>query len=764
MRGACRFILICNIAQAGLSPFLRRHLPGTVGPISGTHGSVPDTNPIWMPEIRHVPRFVSCQQSSDVLSRYRPAGRVWAFLLLALILLTGTAAQAASSVVTTPHLRAELVSETSTVEAGRPFWVALRFTLQPGWHTYWKNPGDSGEAPRIRWQLPDGFSAGEIQWPPPERLPVGPLMNFGYSGEAWLPVLITPPTRLDAATVSLRASATWLVCKEDCIPERGDFALTLPVGALAPSPLAAVFEELRDRMPRALPSADWTGGAGTLRLRLAGLDAAGLREAWFFPEDYGVLEHAAPQPLSREGRTPVLILKPGEVGLEPSGALRGVLVIARDGPAGALTEAWTVQAVPAATTSAASGLILALVMALGGGLMLNLMPCVFPVLALKALHLVQHARADPVRTRLSGLAFTAGVLLSFLVLAAVLLVLRAGGEAVGWGFQLQSPSFVAGLAWLMLALGLWLSGVWSLGGAWMGLGQGLALRGGHGGAFFTGVLAVVVATPCTAPFMGAALGYALAQLAGVALAVFLALGLGMALPWLAIALFPPLGRWLPRPGPWMERFKQLMAFPLYATAAWLIWVLAQQTDAQGLALALVGLVGVGLLAWLMGQGRGRLIAVVALAGTVLLVGLAREIQPGAAPEKAVVSGHWEAYDEARLAQLRAQGQPVLVNFTAAWCITCQVNERIALDTPAVRQAMAQAGVARLKADWTRHDPALTRILEAHGRSGVPLYLLYPAGGGAPEVLPAVLTEALMRVRLDALGAHRASSGGVPAQP
>jgi thiol:disulfide interchange protein DsbD len=707
-----------------------------------------------------VPRL----QPTDVWSRPRRAGTTWACLLLALILLSGATAQAASSVVTTPHLRAELVSEAARVEAGRPFWVALRFTLQPGWHTYWKNPGDSGEAPRIRWQLPDGFSAGDIQWPAPTRLPLGPLMNFGYSGEAWLPVLITPPARHDATTVSLAASATWLVCKEDCIPERGEFALTLPVGVMTPSPLAPVFDELRARLPRPLAGAVWTAEAGALRLHLPGLAASGLRQAWFFPEDYGVLEHAAPQTLTLEGRTPVLSLKRGEPGLQPAGTLQGVLVAMRDASAGTLTEAWTIQAAPAAAPTSTSGLVLAVAMALGGGLLLNLMPCVFPVLALKALHLVQHARAVPVRTRVSGLVFTAGVLISFLVLAGVLLVLRAGGEAVGWGFQLQSPAFVAGLAWLMLALGLGLSGVWSLGGAWMGLGQNLAARGGHGGAFFTGVLAVVVATPCTAPFMGAALGYALAQPATIALAVFLALGLGMALPWLAIAMFPALGRWLPRPGPWMERLKQLLAFPLYATAAWLIWVLAQQTDAGGLALALAGLIGVGLLAWLIGQGRGRLIPVTALAGGLLLVGLAREIQPGGAPGTAEVPGQWEVYDAERLSELRTQGRPVLVNFTAAWCITCQVNERIALDTPAVRQAMAQAGVARLKADWTQHDPALTRILEAHGRSGVPLYLLYPAGGGTPEVLPAVLTEALVLARLHALGAHRSPGAGLPAQP
>jgi thiol:disulfide interchange protein DsbD len=715
-----------------------------------------------MPESDRVP--VPRLQPYPAPSRFAPAGMSWVSFLLALILLTGTAAQADASVVVTPHLRAELVSEAGQVEAGRPFWVALRLTLQPGWHTYWRNPGDSGEAPQIRWHLPQGFSAGEIQWPPPERLPVGPLMNYGNSGEAWLPVRITPPARLDTATVSLRAEARWLVCKEECIPERGEFVLTLPVGVSASSSLAPVFAALRERLPKPLVGPEWIEQAGSLRLRLAGLAADGLGGAWFFPQDYGVLAHAAPQPLSWEGRTPMLALARGEVGLDPDSPLRGVLVVSRDGPVGRTTESWALEAAPAKAAGGAAGIALAMLLALGGGLLLNLMPCVLPVLALKALHLVQHARADPARTRMSGLVFTAGVLLSFMVLAGVLLALRAGGEAVGWGFQLQSPAFVAGLAWLMMALGLWLSGVWSLGGAWMGLGQDLAARGGHGGAFFTGVLAVVVATPCTAPFMGAAVGFALAQPAAIALAVFLALGLGLALPWLVIALFPTAGRWLPRPGPWMERFKQLMAFPLYATAAWLIWVLAQQTDARGLALSLAGLVGVGLLVWLVGLGRGRLVPIAALVGGILLFGLAREIGSAGAAGGRADTGHWEAYDEARLAQLRARGQAVLVNFTAAWCITCQVNERIALDTPAVRQAMAQAGVARLKADWTRHDPALTRILEAHGRSGVPLYLLYPAGGGAPEVLPAVLTEALVLARLNALHARTPSAVAVPVQP
>lgn len=672
-----------------------------------------------------------------------------------------TMVQAAGTIVTTPHLRAELVSETAAVAPGRPFWVALHFSLQPGWHTYWRNPGDSGEAPRIRWTLPEGFSAGEIQWPPPQRLPVGPLMNYGYSGEAWLPVVITPPTRLEAGAVTLRAAATWLVCKEDCIPERGEFALTLPVGAGAPAAHAPLFEELRSRLPRPLSGVGWQATDGGLRLHLPGLSQENLREVWFFAEEYGVLDHGAVQVLGRVGGRLVLDLKAGELGIAAGQTLRGVLVVQRDGAAGPRTEAWAIAAGPTTPTSAVPGLALALGMALAGGLLLNLMPCVFPVLSLKALQLVQHAHLEPLRARLGGLAFTAGVLLSCLLLAGVLLALRAGGAAVGWGFQLQSPAFVALLAWLMLALGLWLSGVWGLGGAWMGVGQSLTTRGGHAGSFFTGVLAVVVATPCTAPFMGAALGYALVQPAAVALAIFAMLGLGLALPWLTLAFVPTLGRWLPRPGAWMERFKQAMAFPLYATAAWLVWVLAQQTDADGLALALVGLVGVGLLAWLLGTGprsawRGGFLAILGLA---ILAGLARGIALQAETTHATAADGWEPYSAARLAELRAAGQPVLVNFTAAWCITCKVNERTALETPKVRQALAEAGVTRLLADWTRHDPALTRVLESYGRSGVPLYLFYPAGDGAPRVLPSVLTETLVLDHVRSATAGQDGAGG-----
>jgi thiol:disulfide interchange protein DsbD len=697
----------------------------------------------------------------------------WLAVLLLLLTLAAGAAQA-GAVVETEHVRAELISEAAAVRPGQTFWVALRFDIRPGWHTYWKNPGDSGEAPRIRWRLPEGFRAGEVHWPPPQRLPLGPLMNFGYAGEAWLLVPMTAPGRIEAGTVELAAAATWLVCKEECIPEQGEFALTLPVTAdeAAATSWAEAFAEVRRRLPQTLDGAMLAPvDADTLRLELGpALRQVALREAWFFPDAYGLVEHAAPQLLSSGEGGPVLQLRRGELRGAPPDRLTGVLVVTEDLPDGPMATAFSIDAPAAGPAAGGIGLAAALLLALAGGFLLNLMPCVFPVLSLKALHLVEQSRAGTRAVRLGGLAFTAGVLLAFLAIALALLALRASGEAIGWGFQLQSPAFVLALAWLTFALGLWLSGVWSFGEGLMGLGQGLAEQRGALGAFFTGVLAVVVATPCTAPFMGAALGYALTQPAAYALGVFLALGLGLALPWLLLALFPTLRRVLPRPGAWMERFKQLLAFPMYATSAWLVWVLSQQSDARGLAYALAGLLTLALALWLWQASRAaapawrRLGGAIGLAALGLLAGLLLALPDGRVAGGAPPAGPAEAYSAARLAELRAAGRPVLINFTAAWCITCQVNERVALSTQRVGEAMRTAGVAYLKADWTRRDPAITRLLEAHRRSGVPMYLLYPAGGGEPELLPSVLTEDLVLARLAGAVAARAADATVPGQP
>ncbi|KPJ88719.1 MAG: hypothetical protein AMJ53_16455, partial [Gammaproteobacteria bacterium SG8_11] len=351
-------------------------------------------------------------------------------------------------------------------------------------------------------------------------------------------------------------------------------------------------------------------------------------------------------------------------------------------------------------------------------------------------------------------AFTAGVLATFLAVAAVVITLRASGIAVGWGFQLQSPLFVLALAWLIFAMGLMLSGVWSIGGAWLGVGDNLAAKGGTAGSFFTGALAVVVATPCTAPFMGAAVGFALSQTAVQALMVFIALGLGMALPWLLLSYWPAVQRALPAPGSWMERVKQALAFPMYATAAWLVWVVAQQSSASGVAVALAGMLLIAFSAWLWQSSRGmrrawrRLSTVMVLACIAGLLPLLLSVS--ARIESDVQHGgqdvRWEIFSPQRLAQLRAQGQPVLLNFTAAWCITCLVNEKVALSTERVQATMVAKQVVYLKGDWTQQDPQITAMLEKFGRSGVPLYVLYPRYG-EPEVLPTILSESLLLERL-----------------
>lgn len=397
---------------------------------------------------------------------------------------------------------------------------------------------------------------------------------------------------------------------------------------------------------------------------------------------------------------------------------------------------------PAATAAAppASGSWWAmLALALAGGAILNLMPCVFPVLSLKALRFAGDSRHRAAH----GLAYTAGVVMSFLLVAAVLLALRAAGQAIGWGFQLQQPWFVAALAYLFFAMGLSLSGFWAVGGAWMGAGGRLAGGSGYAGSFFTGVLATVVASPCTAPFMGTALGFAISQPAPAALGIFAALGLGMALPMLALSLSPRLVALMPRPGAWMERFKHALAFPLYGTAIWLAWIVGRQTGASGMAAVLAGALALTLALWLWRFSLfSRSLAAASLAVAVGLLGspLLEKGRAEAAPESAE---NWQPYRADTLSALRAAGKPVFLNVTADWCITCLANERVALSSAPVQQVFAEHGVTYLKGDWTRYDAAITQLLAGFGRSGVPLYVFYPANGGAPVILPQLLTPGLV---------------------
>jgi thiol:disulfide interchange protein len=681
-------------------------------------------------------------------------------LVLAVVFVAGPAAAALES--SSPRVRVELLGEGESIVPGGTFWVALRQQIAPGWHTYWLNPGDSGEPARIDWTLPAGFTVGDIVWPPPERIAVGPAMSYGYSREVILPIPITAPRDLAAgASVTLSGTASWLVCEKICIPEEAPIALTLSArpGTPRPDPRGApLIAAARRSAPTPSPwpaSFEATAETVTLRVAAPGLAAERIAEVWFYPARWGAIVHAAPQRARADAAGITLEVERGPLAEAVAAPIEGVLVIAERLDGGLTRQAFTVRAEPRAVRATTS-LLQAMLLALAGGLVLNLMPCVLPVLSVKVLGLVQHAGERAVVLRRHGLAYAAGVLASFAIVAGALLALRAGGEQLGWGFQLQSPVFVTFLAYVLFALGLSLSGVIVIGGRFTGAGRVLAARTGYGGSFFTGALATLAATPCTAPFMGVAVGYAVTQPWITALLVFESLGVGLGLPFVLLTLVPAWRRLLPKPGPWMERLQQLLAFPLYASAAWLVWVVSQQAGSTGVAAALAGLVVIAFAAWLHRSARGvrgawRRVATGAV-GALALVAVALGAVAGTAPAsraRASEGEGWEPFSPKRLAELRTAGTPVFVNVTAAWCLTCLVNERVALRSPAVADAFARKGVVRLKADWTTRDPAITGMLGSFGRSGVPLYLLYPrapAGRPAtaePTVLPQILSEGIV---------------------
>ena len=675
-------------------------------------------------------------------------------VLFSLLLAALPAWAAESPAVRSARATATLVADVTAVAPGQAFNAGLRLRLAPGWHSYWLNAGDAGAPTEITLTLPQGGSAGAIAWPAPQRIPYGPLVNFGYMGEVLLPIPVTPPADLaPGSTFVIEATATWLVCEQVCIPEEGSFRLELPVAhtALRDATLAPLFARAAEAAPRAAPwaaRAAIAGGHGSLTLDGADLSRATVREAFFFPAASNLLDSAAPQPLTlRDGQLSLSLTTAPDTAAPVT--LEGVLVIT-DG--GGRRTAFAVAAPVSGTPvlEAALPLWQAALFALLGGVLLNLMPCVFPVLAMKAMALARLSGARRQEIRAHAASYTIGVLTTFALLGGGLIALRAGGAAIGWGFQFTQPAFVAAIAWLMLVVGLNLSGVFWLGGGG-NVGAIAAQRGGHAGSFFTGALAVLVATPCTAPFMAAALGAALAMPAAETMLVFLALGLGLAAPYALLGLFPGLAQALPRPGAWMDTLRQALAFPMYAAAIWLVWVLAQQTGPDGVFFVLAGGLLLAFGAWVFGRAQrggrsavlGGGLALVTLAGAAALL---PRIGTATAATSNVPAA--EAWSEARVAALRAEGRAVFVNATAAWCITCKVNERIALQSASVRAAFTAHDVTYLVADWTRGDAAIGALLRAHGREGVPLYLVYPAGGGPPEVLPQLLTEGMV---LRALG-------------
>ena len=699
-----------------------------------------------------------------------------------LVCALGTAGAVNTSEVKTEQVRATLVAHAPEgVAAGKPLWLGLRIEHQPHWHTYWKNPGDSGLPTTLTWGLPAGFSAGEIVWPTPKQLPVGPLMNFGYEGTLLLPVQVNVPAGFQGPSLPVRLEAQWLVCKDVCIPESGEFALEVPVQA-ATVAHAALFEATRAATPR-----PWPQVQARAQVQAQGLQVTvqGLPAEWqgqtlkFFPETAGVIDNAAKPGASWQGGAWVAMVPLSPQRSESPALLPAVLT--RDGAAAGVQLALEVSGPwPAAGTTApapahsadggaraggsagASSLAWAMLLALVGGALLNLMPCVFPVLSLKVFGFATHAQ-DRRALLAGGLAYTAGVIASFLILAGLLLALRAGGEQLGWGFQLQSPGFVAVLAALFTLIGLNLAGVFELGNL---LPSSLAAaRARHPvvDSALTGVLAVAVASPCTAPFMGASLGLAVTLPTAQALAIFAALGLGLALPYLAASAWPALARALPRPGPWMATFKTLMAFPMFATVVWLVWVLGQQAGMDAVAGLLGVLLAIAFGAWAfglpartpmvrllwLGSSAALLVATLAWAWPALTAGAAGPSAPGATPAEAEAEG-WQPWSAERAQAALASGRPVFVDFTAAWCVTCQFNKRTTLADAAVLGDFKAKRVVLLRADWTRRDPAITQALAQLGRNGVPVYLLQAPGGAAPRVLSEVLSVREVREALAAL--------------
>lgn len=674
-------------------------------------------------------------------------------------------------VIKTAQVRAELlVHAPEGVAVGKPLWLGLQLQHAPHWHSYWKNAGDSGLPTELRWTLPAGVTAGEIAWPTPRKFPLGELANYGYDGTVLLPVplQVSPGFQGDALVVNLQAS--WLVCRQECIPEQGSFQVRIAAqGSTAQH--AGLFQQAWGAAPRtqAAAASRLRPDAKTLRVSLDGLPAGWRGKSLeIFPESAGLIapgaawtqgwngtQWSASLPLSPdrvEGPSLVaLVLALAGAGEQPAG-VRMEVPVEGEWPAAAqrseippaLQQALA-QAPQGTGTSGASssgtagdiGLWAALLGALAGGLILNLMPCVFPVLAIKVMAFARHAD-DRRAHRRAGLAYTAGVLLSFLALGGLLLALRAAGEQLGWGFQLQNPAVVAGLALLFTVIGLNLAGLFDFGRVLPASLAGLQLRHPLADAFLTGVLAVAVASPCTAPFMGASLGLAIGLPTAQALAVFVAIGIGMALPYLAASFFPWVAHALPRPGAWMETLRQFMAFPMLATVVWLLWVLGQQTGINGAATLLLALLLLAWLSWAVNR-RGK---VRTLLAPLLLAGLlgwlwqagGRIWTPVNEPAQVTSTSalptadrSWHAWTPERMAQLQAAGTPVFVDYTAAWCVTCQYNKGTVLSDPGLLDRFAADGMVLLRADWTRRDPAVTQALAAVGRNGVPTYALYLPG-------------------------------------
>lgn len=679
----------------------------------------------------------------------------------------------------------ELVSASANAVAGETLTLAIRLDPSEHWHTYSRWQGDSGDATALMdWELPVGALPGELQFPTPTWLPFpgSELVTFAYEQEIFLPVTVTVPADYSADSFVASVYVQWQVCDEICLLGEGRVGIELPVRGLsleAEPKWQQAFAKTFASLPLAQDEHDIqslfavAGERISLSFQSDETVFEGAKEVWFFPESKRILK---PAPLRDVSISPGMVQITHEQArrfrVEGEG-IEGVLAVA---DANGNTQGYLVSAIPASaanlssiTPFAASGstsgdgsggpsLLSVIFFALAGGLILNLMPCVFPVLSLKVLSLSAKRDSEARVQRLHGLSYTAGIIVTFMLLATILIGLRAGGEAVGWAFQLQSPWFVALLIFLFFSFGLSLSGVFEFGTSFMGLGNNLASKSGYKGSFFTGVLATAVASPCTAPFMGAALGFALSQSWLVAMVVFFFLGLGMALPFLVLTFSPALLKFMPKPGAWMNTFKEFMAFPMYATVLWLLWVLGNQVGVNGMAVVVGACILLAFGLWLLQKRtvvgpfwRNANAVMAALAIVAAFYSLQSPMLEARQAATSFASNgddefmveNYEAFSAARLDELRAQGKPVFINMTAAWCITCLANEQTTLSSARVMQVMQDQGITYLKGDWTNQDPEISHVLDAFNRPSVPLYVLYPGAGREPVILPQILTPSIV---------------------
>ncbi len=682
------------------------------------------------------------------------AGKRLFFLCLGAMLLPALASAQSPA----PPVRAQVIAESTSIHPGSPFLVAVNFHIQPGWHIYWKNPGDTGLPTTVQWDLPKGFSAHDLQWPVPRKFVSQGLASYGYEGEVSLLAQIDPPADLAPGNVPIRAHAGWLACRIECTPGKADLSAFLPVEPGVPAMdgrRAAFFRAARSLMPAPAPGASFSAqsGRGRILLQVDGLSVPSGATAYFAPLDTGLLAEGAPQS-PQVGATSVSIDMQLAKGADAP-RVHGVLVVQDKSGARGIDVDTPVAGAAAASTQPASpgmqGLLIALALAFVGGLILNLMPCVLPVISLKVLSFVRTSSEGGGSALRHGLLFAAGVLVSFWAIAGLLVALRAGGQLIGWGFQFQSPAVVTITAAVFFLIALNLLDVFEL---------RLPIRmarpvspGGGTGSFLSGLLATAVATPCTAPFMGGALGYALTQPPAVGFGVFTALALGLAAPYVVLSAVPGLVKRVPKPGAWMVTLRQVLAFPMLGAVIWMLYVLETQAGFPALLVLLCSLLLAGLGAWIYGRWGGldksfRSRVTAAAFSFILVVGTTAfaAVRSSATPDPTAVApapSSWESWTPQRLAELQAAGTPVFVDFTARWCLTCQVNEKVALQNPAVQQAFRAAGVATMRADWTDRSDAIARVLASYGRAGVPVYALYSKGSTEPVLLPELLTPAVV---------------------